>query len=127
MAKLVFIGAGSLGFTRGLVRDCLTFPGMRDAHFALVDVHAGRLEMARQACQKLVDAGRYPATVSATTDRARALEGADAVMITILAGGVDVWQHDVLIPKRFGVDINVGDTRGPSGIFRALRTIPVML
>jgi len=127
MAKIVFIGAGSLGFTRGLVRDCLTFPSMRDAHFALVDIHPGRLEMSRQACQKLVDAGNYPARVTATTDRRQALEGADAVMITILAGGVDVWQHDVLIPKEFGVDINVGDTRGPSGIFRALRTIPDML
>jgi len=127
MAKIVFIGAGSLGFTRGLVRDCLTFPSMRDGHFALVDVHPGRLELSRQACQKLVDAGNYPARVTATTDRKKALKGADAVMITILAGGVDVWQHDVLIPKKFGVDINVGDTRGPSGIFRALRTIPEML
>jgi len=127
MAKIVFIGAGSLGFTRGLVRDCLTFPSMRDAQFALVDIHPGRLELARKSCQKLVDAGRYPAKVTATTDRRRALAGADAVMITILCGDVDVWQHDILIPKQFGVDINVGDTRGPSGIFRALRTIPEML
>ena len=80
MAKIVFIGAGSLGFTRGLVRDCLTFPSMRDAQFALVDIHPGRLELSRQACQKIVDAGSYPATVTATTDRTRALEGADAVM-----------------------------------------------
>ena len=127
MAKIVFIGAGSLVFTRSLVRDCLTFPSMRDAHFALVDIHPGRLEMSRRSCQKLIDAGNYPATISATTDRTRALKGADAVMITILSGGVDVWQHDILIPKQFGVDINVGDTRGPSGIFRALRTIPEML
>lgn len=127
MAKIVFVGAGSLGFTRKLVGDCLTYPSMRDAHFALVDIHAGRLEMARQACQKLVDAGRYPARISTTTDRRHALEGADAVLITILAGGVDVWQHDVLIPKQFGVDINVGDTRGPAGIFRGMRTIPEML
>jgi alpha-galactosidase len=55
------------------------------------------------------------------------LEGADVVIVTILAGSVDVWQYDLLIPEKFGVDINVGDTRGPSGIFRALRTIPVML
>jgi alpha-galactosidase len=127
MAKLVFIGAGSLGFTRGLVRDCLTFPSMRDAHFALVDIHPGRLEMSRQACQRLVDAGNYPAKVTATTDRKQALKGADAVMITILCGDVNVWQYDITIPKKYGVDINVGDTRGPSGIFRALRTIPEML
>ncbi len=126
-SKIVFIGAGSLGFTRGLVRDCLTFSSMRDAHFALVDIHPGRLELSRQACQKIIDAGHYPATLSATTDRRQALEGADGVMITILSGDVDIWQHDVLIPKQFGVDTNVGDTRGPSGVFRALRTIPEML
>ncbi len=127
MAKLVFIGAGSLGFTRELVRDCLTFPSMRDAHFALVDIHPGRLAMSQQACQKLVDAGNYPARITATTDRRKALKDADAVMITILCGNVDVWQYDITIPKKYGVDINVGDTRGPSGIFRALRTIPEML
>jgi alpha-galactosidase len=60
-------------------------------------------------------------------DRREALKDADAVLCTILAGGVDVWQHDILIPKKYGVDTNVGDTRGPSGVFRALRTIPVML
>ena len=62
-----------------------------------------------------------------TLDRREALKGADAVICTILAGNVEVWRHDIEIPKKYGVDINVGDTRGPSGIFRALRTIPVML
>jgi alpha-galactosidase len=55
------------------------------------------------------------------------LQGADVVLCTILAGGTEVWRHDIEIPKKYGVDINIGDTRGPSGIFRALRTIPVML
>ena len=127
MAKIVFIGAGSLGFTRNLVKDCLTFPSMANAEFALVDINPERLEMAKQACLKLIKAGKYPATVTATTDRCKALPGADAVCTTILCGGVDVWQHDILIPKKFGVDTNIGDTRGPSGIFRALRTIPEML
>jgi alpha-galactosidase/6-phospho-beta-glucosidase family protein len=71
--------------------------------------------------------GNYPARVEATKDRVAALQGADYVVITILASGVDVWQHDILIPKKYGIDTNIGDTRGPSGIFRALRTIPVML
>ena len=126
-AKIVFIGAGSVGFTRKLVRDCLTFETMRDAEFALVDIDVGRLEMARAACQKLIDAGKYPAKVTATTDRRKALPCADAVVTTILCGDVDIWQHDILIPEKYGIDINVGDTRGPSGIFRALRTIPEML
>ena len=127
MAKIVFIGAGSLGFTRGLVRDMLTFPLMRDATIALVDINQERLGFARQMVQKIVDMGQYPAKVIATTDRREVLKGADAVCITILCGSTDIWQHDILIPKKYGVDTNVGDTRGPSGIFRALRTIPTML
>ncbi len=127
MTKIAFIGAGSFGFTRNLVRDILTFPLLEDATLSLMDIDAERLEFSRRAVQRIVDEGEYPATVETTLDRVEALRGADAVLCTILAGGVDVWQHDILIPKKYGVDINVGDTRGPAGIFRALRTIPVML
>ena len=127
MAKITFIGAGSLGFTRGLVRDVLTFPLLKDATISLMDIDPQRLEFARRAAEKIVAQGKYPAKVEATLDRAKALEGADAVLCTILAGNVHIWRHDIEIPKQFGVDTNVGDTRGPSGIFRALRTIPVML
>jgi alpha-galactosidase len=127
MAKITFIGAGSLGFTRGLVRDMLTFPLLKDATLCLMDVNQERLDFAQKAVQSIVDKGNYPAKVVATMNRAEALQDADAVMCTILAGGVEVWQHDILIPKKYGVDTNVGDTRGPSGVFRALRTIPVMV
>ncbi|MGB2821788.1 MAG: alpha-galactosidase [Phycisphaerae bacterium] len=127
MPKIVFIGAGSLGFTRGLVRDILTFPLLRSSELALVDINRQRLDFARRACRKIVEMGDYPATVTATTDRREVLKGADAVLVTILCGNVRIWQHDILIPKKYGVDINIGDTRGPSGIFRALRTIPTML
>jgi len=127
MKKVAFIGAGSFGFTRTLVRDILTFPAFRDCHIALMDIDDRRLEYIERAIKKIVAAGGYPAKVTATKSRAEALEGADGVLVTILAGGVQVWRHDVEIPKKYGVDINVGDTRGPSGIFRALRTIPVMM
>ncbi|MBN1517960.1 alpha-galactosidase [Candidatus Sumerlaeota bacterium] len=127
MAKIVFIGAGSIGFTRALVRDLLTFPLMENAEIALVDINKERLDFALRACKKIIALGNYPAKVSATTDRRKALKGADAVLITILCGATRVWRHDIEIPKKYGVNINVGDTRGPSGIFRALRTIPTML
>jgi alpha-galactosidase len=127
MAKVAFIGAGSLGFTRSLVRDLLTFPLLADATIALMDIDEERLNFAQRAVERIIKAGGYPAKVVATLDRKEALEGADAVLCTILAGDVSVWRHDIEIPKQFGVDTNVGDTRGPSGIFRALRTIPVML
>jgi len=126
-AQVTFIGAGSLGFTRGLVRDILTFPLLQDAKLVLMDIDAERLEFAQKAVQRIVDMGNYPATVEATMDRVEALKGADVVLCTILVGGTDVWRHDIEIPMKYGVDINIGDTRGPAGIFRALRTIPVML
>lgn len=127
MTKITFIGAGSLGFTAGLVRDILTFPLLEDAHIALMDIDAERLDFAHKSVLKLVEAGKYPARVSATLDRVEALRGADVVLTTILAGSTEVWRHDIEIPKKYGVDTNVGDTRGPSGIFRFLRTLPPMM
>ena len=127
MTKIAFIGAGSLGFTRGLVRDILTFPLLQDATLSLMDIDPERLEFALKSVQRIIDMGKYPAKVTATLDRVEALRDADIVLVTILSGSTDVWRYDIEIPKQYGVDINVGDTRGPSGIFRALRTIPVML
>jgi alpha-galactosidase len=127
MTKITFIGAGSLGFTSELVRDILTFPLLEDAQIMLMDINAERLEFAKRAVTKLIEAGKRPATVAATLDRGEALKDADVVLTTILAGSTEVWRHDIEIPKKYGVDINVGDTRGPSGIFRFLRTLPPML
>jgi len=127
MRKIAFIGAGSFGFTRSLVRDILSFPALQDCTLALMDIDEERLAAITKAVEKIIKAGNYPAKVISTTDRAEALDGADGVVCTILAGGVHVWRYDIEIPKKYGVDINVGDTRGPAGIFRALRTIPVML
>ncbi|MFA5859493.1 MAG: alpha-galactosidase [Elusimicrobiota bacterium] len=127
MVKITFIGAGSFGFTRGLVRDILTYPLLADATLYLMDIDKERLDFAYRAVKSIVDKGKYPAKVVATMDRKEAIKGADAVVCTILNGGVNIWKHDILIPKKYGVDINVGDTRGVAGIFRALRTIPVMV
>jgi alpha-galactosidase len=127
MLKIAFIGAGSLGFTRDLVRDLLTFPLLQDVTLALMDIDPERLDFAHRSVQRIIDMGKYPARVIATLDRVEALRDADFVLVTILSGSTDVWRYDIEIPKQYGVDINIGDTRGPSGIFRALRTIPVML
>jgi alpha-galactosidase len=127
MTKITFIGAGSLGFTHELVRDILTFPLLEDATISLMDIDAERLEWAKKGVEKLVAAGNHLAKVEATLDRVEALKGADVVLTTILAGSTEVWRHDIEIPKKYGVDTNVGDTRGPSGIFRFLRTINPMM
>nr|MBC8445973.1 alpha-glucosidase/alpha-galactosidase [Chloroflexota bacterium] len=127
MTKIAFIGAGSLAFTRKLARDLMTFPLLQDATLALMDIDAGRLDFAQKSVRRIVDLGNYPATVQTTMDRAEALKDADVVLVTILAGGTDVWRYDIEIPQKYGVDINIRDTRRPPGIFPALRTIPVML
>ena len=127
MKKIAFIGAGSFGFTRTLVRDILSFPAFADAEIALMDINPERLAYIERACRRIVEAGKYPAKITATMNRAEALQGADGVLITILSGGVHVFRYDIEIPKKYGVDINVGDTRGPSGIFRYLRTVNDML
>ena len=127
MTKLTFIGAGSLGFTGELVRDILTFPLLQDATISLMDIDAERLKFAETTVAKIITEGEYPAKVEATLDRAEALANADVVLTTILSGSTEIWRHDIEIPKKFGVDTNVGDTRGPSGIFRFLRTLPDMM
>jgi alpha-galactosidase len=127
MAKITFIGAGSFGFTRTLVRDILTFPLLADAVLCLMDIDAERLRYITKAVERIIREGKYSAKVVSTMDRRKALEGADAVICTILAGGISVWRQDIEIPKTYGIDTNIGDTRGPSGIFRALRTIPIVL
>ena len=127
MTKITFIGAGSLDFTYQLVRDILTFPLLQDATLSLMDINAERLKWAKKGVEKLIASGSRPTRLEATLDRAEALKGADVVLTTILAGSTEVWRHDIEIPKKYGVDINVGDTRGPSGIFRFLRTINPMM
>ena len=127
MANITFIGAGSFGFTRTLVRDLLTFPTLEDSTITLMDIDEDRLRFAKKAAERIIEAGDYPATVKTTLNRAEALKDADFVLVTILVGSTDVWRHDIEIPMRYGVDINVGDTRGVAGIFRALRTIPVLV
>jgi len=127
MTKITFIGAGSLGFTCELVRDILTYPLLEDATISLMDIDAERLEWAKKGVDKLVAAGDHRTKVEATLDRVEAIKNADVVLTTILAGSTEVWRHDIEIPKKYGVDTNVGDTRGPSGIFRFLRTINPMM
>ena len=112
--KIAFIGAGSFGFTRGLVRDILSFEAFRDAEIALMDINKERLSFIEKAVKKIVAAGNYPAKILATMDRKEALKNADGVVITILQGGPQVFRTDIEIPMKYKVDINVGDTRGPS-------------
>ena len=71
-----------------------------------MDINDERLAYIEKAVKKIVTAGKYPAKVIATKNRA-STGRADGVISTILSGGVNVWRHDIEIPKKYGVDINV--------------------
>ena len=127
MKKITFIGAGSVGFTNKLVKDIATFPAFRDAHICLMDNNEYRLNKIGQCIERIKTEMSVDFIITKTLDRRESLKGADAVICTVFNGDVDIWRHEIEIPKKYGVDINVGDTRSVSGIFRALRNIPLML
>lgn len=126
--KFTFIGAGSLQFTSSCMRDLLTFESFRDCEICLMDTDAHNLKRISEICEKIRIAMNCPeCKITATVNRIDALQHADAVLCTVFNGDIDIWRHDIEIPKKYGVDINIGDTRSVSGIFRALRNIPLML
>jgi alpha-galactosidase len=127
MPKIAFVGAGSLGFTRTLVVDMMSYEDLAGSTISLIDIDEQRLDYARRAIDRIMKVGGYPAKVEASIDRAEALKDADIVVITILAHGVDGFRPEIEIPMKYGVDFNVGDSYGTAAIFRALRTIPQML
>ncbi len=127
MPKITFIGAGSVVFTRNLCNDILLTPALQGSTISLMDVDPTRLAQARDLVQALVNRRGLPARVEATTDRREALRDADYVITTFQQGGLDAYQLDIDIPQHYGVEQCVGDTLGPGGVFRALRTIPVLI
>jgi alpha-galactosidase len=127
MAKITLIGAGSYVFTRNLCNDILLTPALQDSEITLMDIDPLRLGQARDLVQFLVQKRGLKARVNATLDRKEALMGADYVITTFQQGGLEAYSMDIEIPLKYGVGQCVGDTLGPGGVFRALRTIPVLL
>ena len=127
MPKVTFVGAGSAVFARQLITDILAVDGLDEGTFALVDVDATRLELARLMAERLVELSGKRWSVTASTERAAVLEGSDYVIGSIEVAGLANVRYDYEIPMRYGVDQCIGDTIGPGGIFKALRTGPVWL
>src|SRR5215207_9474611 len=127
MPKITLIGAGSLVFTRNLCSDILLTPALQDSTISLMDIDPTRLSQARDLVQAIVDRRGLDARVEATLDRRKAVRDADYVVTTFQQGGLDAYALDIEIPQRYGVEQCVGDTLGPGGVFRALRTIPVLI
>ncbi|HWK80358.1 MAG TPA: alpha-glucosidase/alpha-galactosidase [Thermomicrobiales bacterium] len=122
--KIAIVGAGGVVFPLRLVGDLLSFPALQGATFSLMDLDLGRAERTATSARDLVAHYGFPATVEATDDRRAALAGADYVIVTFQVGGVDAYAHDVEIPRKYGLDQTVGDTLGPGGVFRFLRSAP---
>jgi alpha-galactosidase len=127
MPKIVLIGAGSVVFAKTLIGDMLSFPALQGGTLSLVDISSERLELIAAYTQRLIAELRLPTQLEVTTDRRQALRGADYVITVIQVGGARAYELDIEIPRRHGVDQAVGDTIGPGGVFRGLRSIPVLL
>src|SRR5437762_1926278 len=124
--KIAFVGAGSTTFTRMLLGDILSYPELRSVRLSLCDIDAERLETAEGVARVTAqEAGAKP-EIEAHLDRRRALDGADYVINMVQVGGHPATLLDHEIPARYGLRQTIGDTLGVGGVFRALRTIPVM-
>ncbi len=126
MPRIALIGAGSIVFTRNLCSDILLTPALQESTIALMDIDSARLAQASDLVQALIDRRDLKARVEATLDRRAAVTGADYVITTFQQGGLDAYALDIEIPRKYGVEQCVGDTLGPGGVFRGLRTIPVL-
>jgi alpha-galactosidase len=125
--RITLIGAGSVEFTRILLADLSAFPELTEATIVLHDINPERLTTAEQIATAADAAAGAHFQIEAHLDRRAALDGADFVINEIQVGGFDATLRDFEIPKRYGLRQTIADTLGVGGVFRALRTIPVVL
>ncbi len=128
MTKITLLGAGSTVFAKILLGDLLSFPELADVTLSLHDIDGERLRTSQIVAHRLAQSLNAHPTIDATTDRRRALDGADyAIAMFQVAGYQPGTVTDFEVPKRYGLRQTIGDTLGIGGILRALRTIPVLL
>jgi alpha-galactosidase len=124
---IAFIGAGSVGFTRGLLKDLLGVPELAATKFRFHDISPRNLAMVADLCRRDITANHLPATVTDTTDQAEAVRGADYIITTFRVGGLEAFRGDIDIPLKYGIDQCVGDTICAGGIMYHQRNAPVFL
>lgn len=125
--KIGFIGAGSIGFTRGLLRDILSVPEFNNIEVAFTDINQKNLDMVTQLCQRDIDENGLSIQIEATTNRREALKDAKYIFNVVRIGGLEAFKHDIEIPLKYGVDQCVGDTLCAGGIMYGQRGIAEML
>jgi len=126
MVKIVLLGAGSVEFTNQLSADLFRFDDLPMLQLALYDINPQRLEFARVTAEQVAARAGRKADIVATLDRREALDGADFVINVIAVGGLAATRKDLEIPAAMGLRQTVGDTTGVGGVFRGLRTFPVL-
>jgi len=127
MPHITIIGAGSAVFSRQLMTDILQIEGLDEGHFALIDIDAERLELAHHMAERLIAHSGKRWSVVASTRRREVLAGSDFIINTIEVAGLANVKYDFELPMKYGIDQCIGDTIGPGGIFKALRTGPAWL
>jgi alpha-galactosidase len=127
MTKITIVGAGSTVFAAQLITDILLTPALQSGTFGLVDIDLPRLELAKQMAKFIIAQTGREWTVQASNDRTQVLPGSRYVINTIEVAGLENVRHDYDIPLKYGVDQCIGDTIGPGGLFKALRTLPAWL
>jgi alpha-galactosidase len=126
MTQVVFLGAGSVVFTRQLITDLLKFDDLPRLTLVLHDINEERLRVAHGTALQVSERFDRPLDVRSTLDRREALAGADFVVNMMQVGGIDATRIDLEVPARAGLRQTIGDTTGVGGVFRALRTFPVL-
>ncbi len=127
MAKVTFIGAGSVIFAKQVMADILSFSELQDITFSLMDIDAERLRVAELMAKQFSRRIGGRAKIETTMDRRTALKDADYVIHAIQVGGHEATLFDFDIPRKYGLKQTIADTLGVGGVFRGLRTIPPLL
>jgi len=127
MRRIAVIGAGSIVFCKTLITDIMATKALEDTEFALMAPSTTKISQVKNYADKVIKKNNLKTKVFITTDRREALKNADYVICSFQIGGVAAFEMDYKIPLKYGVDQCIGDTLGPGGVFRALRSIPVIL
>ncbi len=124
--KIAIIGAGSIVFAKTLINDILSTPALQGCELALMAPTEPKLRRMEAFVNRMITENGLPASVYATTDRRDAITDADFVICMVQVGGVDAFKIDYEIPMKYGVDQCIGDSLGPGGVFRLLRSMPML-
>jgi len=127
MAKIAIIGAGSIIFCKTLLNDMFATPALAGSTYALMGPTMWKLEKMKTYADNVIQKNNIDAKIYCTTDQREALKDAKYVILMFQVGGVEAFKHDYEIPFKHGVDQCIGDSLGPGGVFRNLRSAPVLM